>query len=212
MSRERWWHDHGFRRFFLGVAPDVIGLLVAQGEVSRAATEAFLAWSEGGGVDVAILSTFETNADNARRELLTALRRALATQIDQEDLYILSERCDRVVNAVRDIALEAEALGWTPDENAALMAANLHAGMSALVDGFTKLRHEPDLVVAAADRARSEARAVTGRYRDAIAERFQSEHAKRTAVQREIYRRYVDAAQLLEAVADRLWYVVLAEV
>ncbi len=209
MSRK--WRDRGFVRFFRGISPDVVGLLVAQGQVSKGATGAFLDWSEGAAVEVATLSAFENDADEARRALLTALRRALATQIDQEDLYILSERCDRVVNAVRDIALEAEALGWTPDEHAALMARHLDAGMHALVDGFARLRRQPDLVVAAADRARSESRAVTWRYRDAITTRSQSGHARRTAVEREIYRRYVEAAQLLEAVADRLWYVVLAD-
>ena len=209
MSRR--WRDRGFARFFRGLSPDVVALLVAQGQVSKEATKAFLDWSEGAAVEVATLSAFESDADEARRTLLAALRRALATQIDQEDLYILSERCDRVVNAVRDIALEAEALGWTPDEHAALIARHLDAGMRSLVDGFTRLRREPDLVVAAADRARSESRAVTWRYRDAITTRFQSGHARRTAVEREIYRRYVEAAQLLEAVADRLWYVVLAD-
>ncbi|MDA8039788.1 MAG: DUF47 family protein, partial [Actinomycetota bacterium] len=157
MRHEPWFGDRGFRRFFQGVAPDVIGLLVAQGQVSVAATAAFLSWSEGGSADVTTLETLEHDADEARRALLSALRGALATPIDQEDLYVLSERCDRVVNAVRDIAVEAEALTWKPDRHAALMAGHLHAGMTALVDGFTKLRHDFSLAGAAADQARSQA-------------------------------------------------------
>lgn len=212
MSTEHWWRDGGFRRLFRGVAPDVVALLVAQGELSCAATETFLAWSKGGAIEVATLSKLEEEADEARRALLTALRRALATPIDQEDAYILSERCDRVVNAVRDVALEAEGLEWAPDEHAALMAGHLHSGMGSIVDGFAKLRRQPDAVVAAANQARSEARAVPWCYRDAIADRFEAGHARRTAVEREMYRRYVEAAQFLEAVADRLWFVVLADV
>lgn len=205
-------YDRGFHRFFQGVVPDVVGLLVAQGQVSVAATEAFLRWSEGGDVDVAALTTFEHDADEARSALLIALRRALATPIDQEDLYILSERCDRVVNAVRDIAAEAEALAWTLDRPAAMMVSRLHAGMQALVDGFTKPRREPDLAGVAADLARSEARAVAWLYRDALAELLRSADIQAAVTGRELYRDYARASELLVAVADRLWYVVLADV
>ena len=210
MSAERPGHRHPLRRFFLGAAPDVVGLLVAQGEISIAATGAFLEWSEGGSGGASLI-TLEHQADEARRTLLAALRSALATPIDQEDLYILSERCDRVVNAIRDIAVEAEALAWKPDRHAALMAGHLHAGMTALVDGFAKLRHDFDQAGLAADEARAQARAVVRRYRDAIAEAYGSNDLQSAVLGRELYRPYARAADLLEAVADRLWYVVLAD-
>jgi uncharacterized protein Yka (UPF0111/DUF47 family) len=212
VSQQPWWKNHGIRWRFRGLAPDVIGLLVVQGKISSSATEAFLEWSECGSVAFATLTQFEKDADKARRALLTALRRALATPIDQEDLYILSERCDRVVNAVRDIAAEAEALGWTPDARTAVMARHLHAGMRALVDGFAKLRRKPDLAGAAADSARSEAQAVARLYRESMATLFGSEDVRTVIVGGEFYRQYARVAELLVAVADRLWYVVLAEV
>ncbi len=133
-----------------------------------------------------------------------------------------SERCDRVVNAVGDIAVgdiavgdiavEAEALAWKPDRHAALMARHLHDGMTALVDGFTKLRHDFDEAGVAADQARVQARTVVGRYRDAIAEIYRSDDLQPAVIARELYRPYARAADRLEAVADRLWYVVLANV
>lgn len=212
MSVRRWWQDHGFRRFFRAVAPDVIGLLVAQGQVSVAATEAFLDWSKGGATDAAALASIEHNADESRRSLLGALRAALATPIDQEDLYILSERCDRVVNALRDIAVEADALAWKPDRHAALMADELHAGMTVLVRGFTELRGDFGTAGVAADEARVHARSVVWLYRDAVAELYRSADLEKAVVGRELYRPYARAADLLEAVADRLWYVVLADV
>jgi len=204
--------DQAFRRFFRAVAPDVVGLLVAQGQVSVAATGAFLDWSEGGATDVAALVTLEHDADEARRALLGALRAALATPIDQEDLYILSERCDRVVNALRDIALSAEALAWSPDRHAARMAAELHAGMTALVEGFAQLRGDFGPAGVAADQARTHARSVVWRYRDAVSELYRSSDLQAAVVGRELYRPYARAAYLVEAVADRLWYVVLADV
>lgn len=210
MSGPRWWPDHGFRRFFRAVAPDVVGLLVAQGQVSLAATAAFVDWSRGSGSATA-LTALEHDADEARRTLLAALRGALATPIDQEDLYILSERCDRVVNALRDIAAEAEALAWKPDRHAALMAGDLHAGMTAIVEGFAQLRHGSGQAGVAADQARARARAVVRRYRDAIAELYRGDDLQAAVTGRELYRPYARAADLLEAVADRLWYVVLAD-
>jgi uncharacterized protein Yka (UPF0111/DUF47 family) len=208
---QRRWPLRGLGRLFRTVAPDVVGLLVTQGEISAAATRAFLEWSRGGG-DTQTLRTLEHDADGARRTLLTALRGALATPIDQEDLYILSERCDRVVNAVRDIALEAEALAWKPDQHAAGMAEHLDAGMTALVEGFTKLRRDFDQAGTAADQVRAEARTVVRLYREAIAELYRSDDLQAALVGRELYRPYARAADLLEAVADRLWYVVLAKV
>ena len=212
MSALRWWQDRGFGRFFRAVTPDVVGLLVAQGQISVAATEAFLDWSGGGATSAGVLTVIEQEADEARRSLLGALRSALATPIDQEDLYILSERCDRVVNAVRDIVVEAEALAWEPDRHAALMAGDLHAGMTALVGAFADLRHELSRAGPAADQVRAHARQVAWRYRDAVAELYRSGDLQAAIVGRELYRPYARAAQLLEAVSDRLWYVVLADV
>ncbi|MHB1593629.1 MAG: DUF47 family protein [Streptosporangiaceae bacterium] len=210
MSGKRWWPESGFRRFFRGVAPDVVGLLVAQGQVSLAATGAFVEWSNGRR-SATDLAAIEHEADEARHTLLAALRGALATPIDQEDLYILSERCDRVVNAIRDIAAEAEALAWKPDRHAALMADELHAGMTALVEGFAQLSRDSGQAGAAADQARAHARAVARRYREAIAELYRTDDLQAAVIGREVYRPYARTANLLEAVADRLWYVVLAD-
>lgn len=212
MNRARRWGGRLYHRFFFGIAPDVVGLLVAQGRVSVDATAAFLRWSDGTDTDVTELSALERAADGARRTLLTALQGALATPIDQEDLYILSERCDRVVNAVRDIAAEGEALGWVPDRHAAEMARSMHAGMEELVTGFGCLRHAPDQAGEAADRSRAAARSVVRSYRNAVASLFSTAEIREILLGRELYRQYAEAALLLAAVADRLWYVVLAEV
>ncbi|MHB1851789.1 MAG: hypothetical protein ACYCU6_06395, partial [Acidimicrobiales bacterium] len=61
MTVERRWHPHGLRRLFQHVAPDVVGLLVTQGEISAAATSEFLEWSRGSG-DAATLTALEHEA------------------------------------------------------------------------------------------------------------------------------------------------------
>lgn len=236
----RAWPTSGFRRFFARVAPDVVGLLVAQGRVSLRATEAFLAWSSPGtgtgtapaspdAPGPAALAALEHEADEARRALLEALRGALATPIDQEDLYLLSERCDRIVNALRDIAAEAEVLEWRPDGFAAAMAGHVHLGMGRLVEGFGALHKGRGEAGVAADRATAEGRAVAYVYRDALRALLgtpplgepglpasgvvlDAAAGRQLLASRELYRSYGRLGELVVAVADRLWYAVLAEV
>ncbi len=201
-----------FRRFWFSLAPDVVGLLVAQGHVSLRAMEVFAQWS--GGADQGLAATvlqLEHDADTARRTLLQALRGALATPIDQEDLYLLSERCDRVVNAVRNITAEAEAIGWVPDRHAATMAERLHDAMGHVVEGFAALGGHPDDAGAAADAAVRRARAVERAYRRAMADLVAVGDLRAVFTSRELYRSYARCGDLVVAVADRLWYAVLAE-
>lgn len=200
------------RRFWFSLAPDVVGLLVAQGKVSLRAMEVFAQWS--GGADHVLAATvlgLEHDADEARRALLHALRGALATPIDQEDLYLLSERCDRVVNAARNITAEAEAIAWAPDHHAAAMAGRLRDAMAHVVEGFAALGGRPDDAGKAADAAIRRARAVERSYRTAMAELVGMDDLRAVFTAREIYRSYARCGDLVVAVADRLWYAVLAE-
>ncbi|MGI8492233.1 MAG: DUF47 domain-containing protein [Acidimicrobiales bacterium] len=198
-------------RFFLAVAPDVVGVLVEQGQVSLQALEAFERWSAGGGVDHAqAVRDFEHAADVARLEVVRALRSALATPIDQEDLYVLSERCDHVVNSVKNIVGEAEALTWAPDAHAASMGGHLRVGMAELVEGFAHLQRDTDKTGDAADRAVTAARAVEHAYRSAMQQLGNMDDLRAVFTARELYRSYARTADVLAGVADRLWYAVLS--
>jgi uncharacterized protein Yka (UPF0111/DUF47 family) len=186
-------------------------MLVTHGRLSLEAVMAFEAWSSTGDTGQAErVRALEGEADDARRVLAGALRTALATPIDQEDLYILSERCDRIVNAVKNVVDEAEALDWAPDPLAAEMASALRRGMEALGAGFARLADDPDRAGAAADLAVQHARTVEHTYRSAMAG-LQSEADLRVVfTSRELYRSYGRTADLVAAVADRLWYAVLS--
>ena len=76
-ARRRWW------RLLLPAVPDVLALLVAQGEVSVTGLDAFAAWSHGGGPAAAAAARSAQHAAyRARRELLEALQAALSTPVD----------------------------------------------------------------------------------------------------------------------------------
>ena len=204
-ARRRWW-----RRLLLPAAPDVLALLLAQGEVTADGVDAFAAWSRGGGKDAAkALHAERDRAYLARRELLEALQVALSTPVDQEDLYTLSERVDRVLGEARNALREAEVLGWKPDAHAGLMGAQLAEGTRAIVDGFRLLRREPEAAGRQADAASNAVHHVERDYRQAMAQLLKVDDLRAVLAAQDLYRRYLHVAEAIVAVADRLWYAVL---
>jgi uncharacterized protein Yka (UPF0111/DUF47 family) len=202
--RRRWW------RVLLPHPPDVLALLVAQGELTVVGFDAFKDWSHGGGADAAAaVRAADHQAYHARRELLAALQAALSTPLDQEDIYVLSERIDRTLTLARNTLRESEVLGWTPDAHAAHMGDRLAEGARALVTGFGLLRNAPDQAGQQADLASDTVRRIEHDYRTAMAEAIKLEDLRAAFVAHDIYRRYPAVAESIIAVADRLWFVVL---
>ncbi len=209
-SRWRW---HGWvERLSLSSGHEVMALLSAQGEVSLRALEAFESWSKDPtGESATSVRELEHAADDARFRLWAALKVSLATPVGQEDLFVLSERCDRVVNRVKNIVAEAEVLSWSPDSYAAEMAADLRQGMRSVLEGFQALGGHGDQTADAALQATRCVRRVEHTYRNAMAELSRRPDMREVFTAREIYRFYGRVAESLEALADRLWYAVLSE-
>lgn len=201
----RWW----WRRL-LPAARDVIGLLVDQGELTVTGVAAFNAWSHGGGADAAAaVRAAQHEAYHARRELLSALQAALSTPVDQEDIYALSERVDRILTEARNTVREAEVLGWMPDAYAGRMGDRLAEGTSALVAGFRLLIKDPEEAGRRADAASDAVHHVEGEYREAMSVLIQVEDLRAVLAAQGLYRRYLGMAEAVVALADRLWFVVL---
>lgn len=204
LARRRWW------RLLMRPAPDVVALLVAQGELTVAGMDAFSEWSHTGDRAAAeAVRSAQHQAYQARRELLRALQAALSTPVDQEDLFILSERIDRILTDARDTLREAEVLDRAPDSHTAQMAQRLAAGTRALVAGARLLRKDPDETGRRADAANEAVHPIERDYREAMADLLQSEDLRAVFAGQVLYRRYLDIAQAITAVTDRLWFVVL---
>ncbi len=205
-SRRHWW-----KKVMLPVVPDVVGLLVAQGEIAETAMAAFDEWSRGGGHVVAsrVRALVEDDAYSARRELLSALQSALSTPVDQEDLYVLSERADRVLTEAKSAVREAEVLHWSPDEHATAMSGFLLEGVRHLLAGFRLLLKAPEQAGREADASSEAVRHVERRYREAMASLQEGGDLRELLASQELYRRYHRVAEAVVGVADRLWYAVL---
>jgi uncharacterized protein len=201
---------HWWRALLAARVPEVLALLAAQGKSSVSGIEAFEDWSRSAGGDgaervrAARKEGFET-----RRKLLAALQAALSTPIDQEDLYVLSERVDHVLNAARHAVGEAEVLGWEPDAHAAQMSSRLADGTRALLAGFELLHEDPERAGLQADAASEAVRHIERDYRGAMAELLEEDDLRVVLAAQDLYRRYIVIAEAIVGVADRLWYVVL---
>jgi len=188
----------------------VIALLVTQGDRTLAGMDAFNEWSHRGGQDIAeAVRSAQHDAYRARRELLSALQAALSTPVDQEDLFILSERIDRVLSKARDALREAEVLGHKPDLHSGKMADRLAVGTRALLTGFGLLLSDPEEAGRQADAASDAVHHVERDYREAMAELLTIDEPRLVLAGEVFYRRYLEVADSIIAVADRLWFLVL---
>jgi hypothetical protein len=202
---QSWW-----RALFPGSIPDVLELLVTQGNLTRDGLRHFAAWSNAGSDEESKeLSRCRSEAFQARRDVLAALQAALSTPLDQEDIYILSERLDRVLNQAWDAVREAEILSWRPDPHLGSMGGALAEGTAALVDGLHLLGHDLAAAGRHADQATKLVRHVEHRYREAMTELMGTSDLRQVIAAQDLYRRYLRVAEAVVAVADRLWYAVL---
>ena len=111
----------------------MLGLLHHQAELILKGLTAFAAWSgTGTETDANAVRETEHEADDARGALLSALGTALVTPVEQEDLYAISERLDRVLNEVKNIVREAQELDWKPGAPAAAMGELAREGVEHL--------------------------------------------------------------------------------
>ncbi len=200
-----WW-----RLLLPGSSASVLAMLVAQADVTASGLKHFADWSDSGSTAASQeLRRCHEEAFTSRRAVLAALQTALSTPLDQEDIYILSERLDRVLNEAKDAVREAEVLNWKPDQHLRAMGHNLAQGTAALVVGFQMLPHKMEGAGAQADAAVAAIRHVEHRYREAMTELLEAKDLRTVIAAQDLYRRYLRVADHIVAVADRLWYAVL---
>lgn len=199
------------RPWFLPEAPDLLGNLARQGEITIEGIDAFCAWSKGDRSAEATVRAKEHEADQARREVFDAVKHAFVTPIGPEDIYELSERLDSVLNAAKDLVREAELLGMEPDSPMAEMADLVALGVRNLVEAFPDLVEAPDRATAHADAAVHQHRALEHVYRRAMSALLENGDLREVTGRRELYRRCARIGEAIDGVAHRIWYAVVKE-
>ncbi|MDA8332418.1 MAG: hypothetical protein M0027_14685 [Candidatus Dormibacteraeota bacterium] len=200
-----WW-----RAWINGSGPSPLSLLVAQGDLTEQGMRHFATWSATGApASSAEVRRYHLDGYTARRTLLAALQQALSTPLDQEDIFTLSERLDRVLDEAKDAVRESEVLNWSPDAHVERMGRLLADGTSALAAALRLLPHDMVGAGSQADASTVAVRHVEHRYREAMTELLQTPDLRTVLAAQDVYRRYVLVAGHVVSVADRLWYSVL---
>lgn len=197
------------KRWFLPDMPDILGLLGKQAQVTQLGLGHFVAWANGDATSGGLVRDAERDADAAKRDVQIALRSAFSTPLDPEDIYELSERTDKVLDAAKNIVREAEVLAASPDVRMAAMASAIAAGQAHLCDALEALGHDDDAATQASDEAMAQCREVEHIYRQAMSDLLDLSDVREVIERRELYRRFSRTADAVEAVAERIWYAVV---
>ena len=116
------------RRWFLPEAPDVVGMLKAQADITAAGMNAFADWAGGDVGRAEDVRQAEHDCDGVRRQLVAAVSQAFTTPLEPEDLFQLSRDLDKVINGAKNTVREAEAMDFPPDRATAEMSIQLAEG------------------------------------------------------------------------------------
>jgi uncharacterized protein len=200
------------RPWFLAESPDVLEILQTQARVTIVGMEALRDWAAGDIHAADRVRDAEHRADEQKRALWIAVREALSTPLDPEDLFAMSSLLDEVMNRAKDVVREAELLDLAAaDAGTQEMADQAAAGLRHLATAFAALRNDPNAATAAADAAVKCERSVERAYRKAVPELLASVELRVLLGRLEQYRRLLAIGDGIIAVAERVWYAVVKE-
>ncbi len=200
------------RPWFLPDVPDVLGMLHQQSTVSVQCLDELVAWA-GGDANAAVrVRDAEREAGRLKRELWRALRIAFSTPLDPEDLYSLSFLLDVVLSGVHNIVRDSEVLDLDPaDASCAAMATVCRDGVAALHDAFPVMADDTTRATELADEARHAARRVEHLYREAMPGVLADPDLRRVWAATLRYGLFIELADRIVRVSDRVWYAVVKE-
>ena len=201
------------RRWFLPTGPDVLGLLRKQLALTIEGVDDFAAWaSDGGGPAYADrVRAVEHEADAAKRRVQRALRTALVTPMEPEDVFTISQAVDWILNHAKDAIREAEVMDAAPDAALGEMAGHLATAVHCLDDAVAAIEHDPDAATAAASLAIKEERRLERAYRGGMAALLEVDDLRDVIARRELYRRCSRMGETAVLAAERVIYATLKE-
>lgn len=198
-------------RWFLPDAPDVLGLLRNQLAVTIEALDAFADWAGGDAIAAEAVRAAEAGGDASKRELLDAIRDSFVTPVAPEDLFALSRGIDWILNYVRDLIEEAEAMDCDPDDDIAAMAGLLGQAARKIDDAIGHLNSDPDRATTAADAAIKAERELEYVYYQGMAGLLEVTDMRERISRRELYRSCSRIGEPVIDVAERIAYAVVKE-
>ena len=198
-------------RWFLPDTPDVLGLLRNQVAVTIVGVDAFAAWAAGDAQAAAAVRDSERQGDQAKRELLGALRAAFVTPLEPEDVFALSRGVDRLMHYARDLVSESEAMDAPPDDAIAEMAQALGEGLRHIDDAIAHIDSDGDAATRSADQAINAERRLEQAYYRGMTDLLSVEDRTERIARRELYRGCSRLGEAVLDVAERVVYAVVKQ-
>lgn len=199
------------RRWFLPSVPDVLGLLHQQVAVTSEGLDAFAEWAAGDAEAADAVRAAEARGDEAKREVLSALRAAFVVPLEPEDVFALSRGVDWILNHAGDVVTESEVMTCGPDQGIADMAALLAEAVHQIGEAIPHLATDADRATAAADAAIRTERRLERAYYQGMAALLDVEDMRERISRRELYRRMDRIGDTVVDVAERIVYAVVKQ-
>ena len=199
------------RRWFLPDTPDVIALLRRQTAVTLQGLEALEAWAGGDAGAAQTVRDAEPRGDEAKREVLKALREAFILQLEPEDVFTLSRGLDWILDHARDLIEEAEAMGVDQDAGIAAMVDLLVRSTRQIDEAIGHLGTDEDRCTAEAEAAIKTARQLQHVYYSETAKLLELRDTHDRISGRELYRQCERISETVIEVAERIVYAVVKE-
>jgi uncharacterized protein len=198
-------------RWFLPADPDVLRLLRDQLAVTVEGIDAFATWAAGDAGASTTVRAAEHRADDAKREVLSALREAFVLPFEPEDLFTISRGVDWILNHAKDAIRESEVMACPPDAALAEMGRHVADAVHRLTEAIDALRSGDGDATAAADAAIKAERKLEKVYREAMAALLENDDLREVTARRELYRRCSRIGESAVDVAERITYAVVKE-
>jgi uncharacterized protein Yka (UPF0111/DUF47 family) len=199
------------RHWFLPETPDVLGLLRRQVAVTIEGTEAFGSWAGGDAAAADAVRDAEARGDDAKREVLGALRAAFVTPLEPEDVFALSRGVDWILNYERDLISESDAMACPPDGRIAEMAAMLGEAVRLIGEAIAGLGDDADAATRAADAAIKAERRLEHAFYEGMAALLAVDERSERIARRELYRRCARIGETVIDTAERVVYAVVKQ-
>jgi uncharacterized protein len=195
----------GLREIFFPKKRDFIGMMAAharKNEEGVAALEEFM--KNPTPENEKRVEDLELATDELRTHLVNELHDSFITPIDREDIFKLSRAVDDMVDYAKTTVEEMMLFKIAPNPYLLKMAAALTHEARDIADAITVMKENPKEALEKLTRAKKAENFIEHRYREALAELFESDDLKMILKMRELYRHISNAADRGDEAANIL--------
>ncbi len=195
----------GIREIFFPKKRDFIGMMAAHARKNEEGVRALVAYMENPTQENGLkVEELELATDDLRAHLVNELHDAFITPIDREDIFKLSRAVDDMVDYAKTTVEEMMLFKIAPNPFLLKMATALANEAKEIADAIAIMKEEPRTALEGLTRAKKAENFIEHRYREALAELFESDDVKMILKMRELYRHISNAADRGDEAANIL--------